>query len=76
MLVIRVFSVLDDVVVHVDVLDRSTLGQDSPPAPTFLAHAQAPLDLVSEPRALAGMIYGCISKPGSDGHQFSQQLTC
>lgn len=76
MFVIRVFSVLHRVVVQVDLLDRSTLGQSPPPPPRFLAHSDAPLDEVTGPDSLTRVIHSAIGEVWDDPDEFTQQLTC
>lgn len=72
---IRVFSVLDSVVVQVSLIERSMLGTVPPTPPTFLGDAKAPLDEVTGPQSLARVIYSAISDLWDSAEEFGQQLT-
>lgn len=75
MLDIRVFSVLDSVVVQVSLIERSMLGTVPATPPTFLGDAKAPLDEVQGPDSLARVIHSAISDLWDDADEFTHQIT-
>lgn len=75
MVVIRLFSVLDEVVCVIEVQERTTDGTLPFAPPRHVAHAQAALDEVSDVRGLTRMVYGCIGELGRQEHDLAHQLT-
>lgn len=76
MLIIRLFTVLDEVVGHVDLQERSTLGQFPATPPTFVCSAMEPIDLVTDVDGLTRMLHDLIGQAGRDGHELLHQLSC